>query len=397
MSWADGPLCAIGIETTGGDVETTRIVALALLFLGDQTPRPNVIHVLAETEPDKVLQEIANRLPGSWASGLPLIGFDIHRTLTVLDREMRRYLGRGFAVTGPVVDPHVIDLALDRRDGERSLAQTCERYSVRHGSLDDPEQQALAAARLAWKMARGYRKQVGARTPDELFAQQLDWERQRTGDSRPRTWPLTPNGRADPAWDQRVLDVIRHKIRTDWEARLREDGAQSFRTELHIVNDTRVPHPHFTSVRCLPEAIGHDDYVPIALMGRLAQAMAADRVVIAWEPHSVQLATRRPGDPIPERESGRDALMILDVVLGEPTRLSRHPYLPPERPPGHRPFSWGEPEVLPDPTEHLDPVVLDMIAMWREPGQGVKEDVLWRIEFKMAGYDIESVLRPSGR
>lgn len=162
-------MCAIGIETTGGDVETTRIVALALLFLGDKTPVPNAIHVFAETEPGEVLQEVANRLPASWGLGRPLIGFGIHRTLTVLDREMRRYLGHGFAVTGPVIDPHVIDLALDRREGERSLAQTCERYSVRHGSLDDPEQQALAAARLAgwlaWKMARGYRKQVGTRNP----------------------------------------------------------------------------------------------------------------------------------------------------------------------------------------------------------------------------------------
>jgi hypothetical protein len=43
-------------RTTGGDVETARIVALALLFLGDKTPVPNAIHVLAETEPGKVLQ-----------------------------------------------------------------------------------------------------------------------------------------------------------------------------------------------------------------------------------------------------------------------------------------------------------------------------------------------------
>lgn len=95
-------------------------------------------------------------------------------------------------------------------------------------------------------------------------------------------------------WDQRVLDVIRRKIRTDWETRLRTDGAQPFRTELHIVNDTRASHPHFTSVRCLPHSMGHDDYVLIAVMGRLAQAMAADRVVIAWEPDSVRMATWRP-------------------------------------------------------------------------------------------------------
>jgi hypothetical protein len=221
----------------------------------------------------------------------------------------------------------------------------------------------------------------------------LDWERQRTGDPRLQ-WPLTPNGRADPAWDQRVLDVIRHKICTDWEARLREDGAQPFRTELHIVNDSRVQHPHFTSVRCLPHSMGHDDYIPIALMGDLAQVMAADRVVIAWEPHSVRMATWRPGEPIPKRDSGRYALMILDVVLGKPTHLSRHPYLPPERPPGHQPFSWGEPEFLSDPTEHLEPVVLDMIAMWCEPRLGMKDEFSLRAELKRVGYDVDDALRP---
>jgi hypothetical protein len=51
------------------------------------------------------------------------------------------------------------------------------------------------------------------------------------------------------------------------------------------------------------------------------------------------MATWRPDTPIPKRESDWYALMILDVVLGESTRLSGTPIC-------RRPFSGGEQEFL---------------------------------------------------
>lgn len=77
---------------------------------------------------------------------------------------MRRHLHAGLAVTGPVVDPHIIDLAMDRRDGPRSLAETCEYYRVRHDRSHGPVEDALAAARLARKLTRGHPDEVRSKT-----------------------------------------------------------------------------------------------------------------------------------------------------------------------------------------------------------------------------------------
>ena len=41
VTWVDGPVRAITIETTDGDIETARIVAVALVFVGDTVPIPD--------------------------------------------------------------------------------------------------------------------------------------------------------------------------------------------------------------------------------------------------------------------------------------------------------------------------------------------------------------------
>jgi DNA polymerase-3 subunit epsilon len=412
MTWEKYPLRAISIETTGGDEETARIVAIGLVFIGDTVPLDNVsllidpgVPIPAEatarhgitteqaraegTAPAEALQTIRNRIEGAWSDGHPLIGFDIIRTLTLLDREMRRHLRTGLAVTGPVIDPHVIDLALNRRDGPRSLAETCRYYQVRQGRAHDPVEDALAAARLAWKLARRHPDEVRRKRLPELHRQQINWA-QRHAD---HSWPLRPNSTVDPRWNPAVLDAIHDKIRTDWEAKLRADGPQPFRTELHIVNDTRAAHSYFTSIRCLPHNIGHNDAFPIALMGALAQSMAADRVVIAWEPGSLQLATWSPGTPLPE--AGRTyTLQLLDVVVGTATRLCRHPYIRPTRD-GSTSFSWGATEVIDHPTEPLHPVIAEMISFWRGSNRGLGAEFWWRYSFRRMDYDITDAPSPT--
>jgi hypothetical protein len=52
-------------------------------------------------------------------------------------------------------------------------------------------------------------------------------------------WPLRPCSWVNAQWDRTVIDVIHRKILTGWETKLRADGSSLFRTELHIINDTR--------------------------------------------------------------------------------------------------------------------------------------------------------------
>ncbi|GAA0411316.1 3'-5' exonuclease [Acrocarpospora corrugata] len=201
MSWADGRLCGFDVETTGAGQEAARIVAVTIVFVGDGQPadvtaalvdpgmeipaEATAVHGItterARSEglkPVEAVRMIVDRLERAWGAGRPVIGFNIAYDLTVLDRELRRHLGSGLNVTGPVVDPHVIDRALDRRKGKRTLEETCRHYKVRHETAHDATQDALAAARLAWRLARSYPAEVGDLTLAELHRREMDWSRE---------------------------------------------------------------------------------------------------------------------------------------------------------------------------------------------------------------------------
>lgn len=227
MSWADRRLCGFDIETTGGDRETARIIAATVVLVGGgQTT--DAVHLLVDPgmeipaqatavhgittervqaeglKPIDATEMVTNRLRDAWGSGIPVIGFNIVYDLTVLDRELRRHLGVGLTVSGPVVDPHVIDRALDRRKGKRTLEETCRYYKIQHDGAHDATHDAIAAARLAWRLAKRYPAEVGGRTLAELYKQEVDWARQwATGlneywrsqgrnQSIDGSWPLQP-------------------------------------------------------------------------------------------------------------------------------------------------------------------------------------------------------------
>lgn len=197
LSWADRRLCGFDIETTGEGGEVARVITVTLVFVGGGQQAETVclladpgveipdgttaVHGITTEraraeglKPGKVMETVASRLAEAWSTG-PVIGFNIVYDLTVLDRELRRHAGSSLDVSGPVIDPHVIDRALDRRKGRRTLEETCRYYDIRHDAAHDATQDALAAARLAWRLAKmppgpGRQPVAGrvARTADRL-------------------------------------------------------------------------------------------------------------------------------------------------------------------------------------------------------------------------------------
>lgn len=193
-------MCGFDIETTGEGREIARIVTVTLVFVGGGQPTGTMsllvdpgVEIPAEAtavhgitieraraeglKPAEALQMVASKLASAWSSG-PVIGFNVVYDMTVLDRELRRNLGSALAVSGPVIDPHVIDRALDRRKGKRTLEETCRHYNVRHDGAHDATQDALAAARLAWRLAKSYPAEIGSLPLAELHTQQVGWARQ---------------------------------------------------------------------------------------------------------------------------------------------------------------------------------------------------------------------------
>src|SRR5690625_1830028 len=157
-SWAGGPMLGFDTETTGVDVEQDRIVTAALVLRDASGTRqrtwlidPGVEiptaasdihgittdHARAEgMAPHTALDQLAAELARAIAAGIPVVAYNACFDITLLERELRRWrlptlaerLGR---TPGPVLDPLVLDRALDRyRPGKRKLLDLCRQYRV---------------------------------------------------------------------------------------------------------------------------------------------------------------------------------------------------------------------------------------------------------------------------
>src|SRR5205807_10255694 len=126
----------------------------------------------------QVVSDVNAALHMAWSDNLPVVAFNALYDLTVVDRELRRHYGLPLDVTGPVLDPYVIDRGVDRfRKGKRTLGVVCEHYGVKltpdeaHTSHAD----ALAAVELTQRLAKAHAEHVGALGLRELWTAQCRW------------------------------------------------------------------------------------------------------------------------------------------------------------------------------------------------------------------------------
>lgn len=194
------PLAVFDLETTGIDVAEARIVSAHVGFLaadgslmgrddwladpGIEIPeQATAVHGIsterarAEGAPaETVVEEILTVLRGVFAAGVPLVIYNAPYDLTLLNHEAVRYGFEPIAEPSPVVDPLVIDKALDRfRKGKRTLEAASAHYGVDLLDAHDASADAIAAGRVAQAIARAHADKIGALSPTELHAKQVDW------------------------------------------------------------------------------------------------------------------------------------------------------------------------------------------------------------------------------
>jgi DNA polymerase-3 subunit epsilon len=181
-------MCALDLESTGVDVENDRIVTACVAWLdgsGKAAPRVRTWLAWPGIEiPEKVTEihgitteharehgldaalvtaEVAAAIGEAAGAGIPVIAFNAAFDLTMLDREVTRYDLGNFtwdleAARVLVADPLVLDKALDRyRTGPRKLADVAAHYGVKAEGAHSADGDAVAAARVAWKIAAKYR------------------------------------------------------------------------------------------------------------------------------------------------------------------------------------------------------------------------------------------------
>lgn len=201
--WADGRLVGFDLETTSADPESARIVTASVVWYQpggavekyagmvavdeDIPAEATEIHGITTERArhdGKPLMDVLNAIDTVlWTlwddSSAPLVVFNAPYDLTVLDRERTRCGLEPMAIypdRRPVVDPLVIDRAVDRyRRGPRKLGAMCEHYGCVLGSAHDSTEDALAAVRVAWKLARSYPAEVGEIPLPDLHCRQKVW------------------------------------------------------------------------------------------------------------------------------------------------------------------------------------------------------------------------------
>jgi DNA polymerase-3 subunit epsilon len=201
MSWHQGALVAFDLETTGPDPETARIVTASLVWIdpargsvetdrhladpGVEIPaEATAIHGITTEQaraegkylPDVVLG-LCDVLEEAMDAGHPLVAYNASYDFTVLARELDR-IDAPALTPFPVIDPYVIDKHVDRfRRGRRTLGAACQHYGLTLDNAHDSDSDALAAARLAWILARRY-PEIGDAALPELHTAQAGWYRE---------------------------------------------------------------------------------------------------------------------------------------------------------------------------------------------------------------------------
>lgn len=222
--WADGPLAVFDLESTGVDVTSDRIVTASVVTIHGGTPRvrswlanPGIEipasatavhritteHAVAHgDDAGRVVIEVANALIDAWVLSMPVIVYNAPFDLSMLDCELRRHGYDGLTIGGLVIDPLVLDKALDPyRKGSRKLVDTARHYRVplsaedAHTSAGD----CLAAARVAWKLPRVY-PAIGRMSAAELMAFQAKAAREQAVSLERYFRRQGKNEVVDPSW-----------------------------------------------------------------------------------------------------------------------------------------------------------------------------------------------------
>ncbi|SDZ05577.1 exonuclease domain-containing protein [Herbiconiux ginsengi] len=197
-AWADR-LAVFDLETTGIDVETSRVVTanISLLDAAGQVvsrrdwladpgvPIPeqatavhgvSTEHARAAGRPAaEVVAEIVAELRRVFDEGYALVVYNAPYDLTLLNREALRHGGDPLVTPPAVIDPLVIDKQIDRyRKGKRTLEVSAAFYGVALTDAHDAGADAIAAGRVAQALAAKYAVDLDL-SLDQLHAAQVAW------------------------------------------------------------------------------------------------------------------------------------------------------------------------------------------------------------------------------
>lgn len=206
MSAWHNELGVFDLETTGVDVETARIVTANVGVIdengtvleridwiidpGVEIPQQaSAVHGITTEraqsegrEPQAAIEEIIVALRAILNRGIPVVAYNAPYDFTVLAREAARHRLDPLSAPEPVVDPLVIDKALDKyRKGKRTLEVTAQFYGVELLDAHDAGADAVAAGRVAQALVRAHPDELEM-DASELHNRQVRWSHEQAAD-----------------------------------------------------------------------------------------------------------------------------------------------------------------------------------------------------------------------
>lgn len=195
-AWHRREFVCYDVESTGVSVDFDRIVTATIVrvipgepvqaqswLINPGIPIPagaTAVHGITDErvqtqghDPAEAIGQIVDSLAWTTRQGIPVVAFNAPFDFTMLDRECRRH---NIPFPTPfVIDPFVIDKVMDKwRKGLRTLTATCAHYQVALNGAHDATEDALAAGRLAWRMAERWPKELQIPL-DDLHTKQAMW------------------------------------------------------------------------------------------------------------------------------------------------------------------------------------------------------------------------------
>jgi DNA polymerase-3 subunit epsilon len=199
--WYD-TLGVFDLETTGIDVGTSRIVSANVSVIGPDgepierrdwladpgveiPPQASAVHGITterarrEGRPAaEVVAEVVEAIRSVLGRGLALTVYNAPYDLSLLRHEALRHGVEPIAEPAPIIDPLVIDRAVDRyRKGKRTLEVSAVLYGVSLMDAHDAGADAIAAGRVAQAIAARYPGELDIPAL-ELHRRQVDWSAQ---------------------------------------------------------------------------------------------------------------------------------------------------------------------------------------------------------------------------
>ncbi len=143
-----------------------------------------------------VVAEVTAALRALFEAGVPVVAYNAPYDFSLLAHECRRHGVAEIARPEPVIDPLVLDKALDRyRRGKRTLTAVAAHYAVALEDAHEAASDAVAAGRVALALAQRYATALPA-SAVELHTRQIGWARDQ---AESLTEYFVRIGRIDPA------------------------------------------------------------------------------------------------------------------------------------------------------------------------------------------------------